>query len=125
MVTRKRPELPWRPAPVVAELRKARDAMVAANGEMRAFGPGYLAAAAVMKAVDAFAELLTGDASYFHCGMNSTPNPSRPSGGGNGALGNSDAKREREAGREPWAWLDGDGTLATGYDRWLREKLRR
>lgn len=97
MVYRKRPDLPSNPAAAVAILRAARESMRRIQDEVRPFGPAYIAADAVNKAINAFATLLTGDRDYFHADTH---------GGGHGLLGTQQEKLMRERGDAPWKRLE-------------------
>ena len=95
MVYRKLPDLPHTPATVVRDLRAVRERMRKIMDGVKPHGPAYLAAAAIMTAVDAFATLLTGDPKYFHAEFGGIS-------GGTGPLGSLQDKLAREKGEQPW-----------------------
>ena len=91
MTPRKRPDMPGNPAPFVRDLRTARQYAVNVQMEVRPFSSCYVAASDMMKAVDRLAEMLTGEADYFHADGTCLTGPRTQA-----------EKMEREAGRLPW-----------------------
>ena len=78
-------------APLVRDLRKTRQFAINVQMKVRAFSPFYITADAIRAAVDRLAEMLTGEADYFH---------GEGTSGGGSTLQD---KLAREQGRLPWS----------------------
>jgi hypothetical protein len=85
--------MPADPAAVVRALRACRDAMIGLCGSVRIGGPVYVCSAAILAALDALADEISGQAGYFLA----------PGGGATeGERQALDIKMARERGDIPW-----------------------